>query len=74
MTFLTAVRSMERWLALRALRTTVCLARFLADLMLATEGSWIRRLEAGSVKTGVEIWVEAWVQLERPEIMADSVA
>jgi hypothetical protein len=35
-TFLTAVRSIERWLALRALRTTVCLARFLADLMLAT--------------------------------------
>jgi len=30
------VRSMERWLVLRALRTTVCLARFLADLMLAT--------------------------------------
>ena len=37
-TFLTAVRSIERWLALRALRTTVCLARFLADLMLATTG------------------------------------
>jgi hypothetical protein len=33
---LTAVRSMERWLTLRALRTMVCLARFLADLMLAT--------------------------------------
>ncbi len=32
----TAVRSIERWLVLRALRTTVCLARFLADLMLAT--------------------------------------
>ncbi len=33
---LTAVRSCERWATLRALRTTVCLARFLADLMLAT--------------------------------------
>ena len=39
-TFLTAVRSIERWAALRALRTTVCLARFLADLMLATMESW----------------------------------
>src|SRR5690606_32229353 len=28
-TFLTAVRSCERWAVLRALRTTVCLARFL---------------------------------------------
>src|SRR5690606_21065131 len=37
-TFLTAVRSIERWLALRALRTTACLARFLDDLMLATKG------------------------------------
>src|SRR5690606_2903786 len=35
-TLLTEVRSIERWLAWRALRTTVCLARFLADLMLAT--------------------------------------
>src|SRR5690606_27947433 len=35
-TFLTAVRSIERWAALRALRTTACLARFLDDLMLAT--------------------------------------
>ena len=35
-TFLTEVRSMERWLLLRALRTMVCLARFLADLILAT--------------------------------------
>ena len=32
----TDVRSMERWLLLRALRTMVCLARFLADLILAT--------------------------------------
>ena len=39
-TFLTAVRSIERWLALRALRTTACLARFFADLMLATRESW----------------------------------
>ena len=29
-------RSIERWAALRALRTTACLARFFADLMLAT--------------------------------------
>ena len=36
-TFLTEVRSIERWAALRALRTTACLARFLEDLMLATE-------------------------------------
>src|SRR5690606_41827161 len=35
-TFLTAVRSIERWAALRALRTTACLARLLDDLMLAT--------------------------------------
>src|SRR5690606_37950288 len=41
-TFLTAVRSCERWAVLRALRTTVCLARFWADLMLATMGSWKR--------------------------------
>jgi hypothetical protein len=27
---------MERWATLRSLRTTVCLARFLADLILAT--------------------------------------
>src|SRR5690554_8086631 len=39
-TFFTAVRSCERWLALRWLRTTACLARFLDDLMLATAGSW----------------------------------
>src|SRR5690606_33877949 len=39
-TFLTAVRSCERCAVLRALRTTVCLARFWADLMLATMGSW----------------------------------
>src|SRR5690606_27363581 len=26
-----------------ALRTTACLARFLADLMLATAGSWLKR-------------------------------
>src|SRR5690606_30221586 len=39
-TFFTAVRSCERWAVLRALRTTVCLARFWADLMLATMGSW----------------------------------
>ena len=37
-TFLTAVRSCERWALLRALRTMVCLARFLADLILATVG------------------------------------
>src|SRR5690606_11532830 len=38
-TFLTAVRICERWLLLRRLRTTACLARFLEDLMLATVGS-----------------------------------
>src|SRR5690606_1192608 len=41
-TFFTAVRSIERWLLLRWLRTMVCLARFLADLMLATLESWKR--------------------------------
>ena len=35
-TFLTAVRSIERWATLRALRAMVCLARFCADLILAT--------------------------------------
>src|SRR5690554_1076817 len=39
-TFFTAVRSCERWLLLRWLRTTACLARFLEDLMLATMESW----------------------------------
>src|SRR5699024_5826554 len=39
-TFFTAVRSCERWLLLRWLRTTACLARFLEDLMLATVESW----------------------------------
>ena len=29
----------ERWLVLRALRTVACLARFFADLILATAGS-----------------------------------
>src|SRR5690606_3809829 len=42
-TFLTAVRSIERWLLLRMLRTTACLARFLEDLMLATMNSWMAR-------------------------------
>src|SRR5690606_14001185 len=42
-TFLTAVRIIERWLLLRMLRTTACLARFLEDLMLATMNSWMAR-------------------------------
>lgn len=35
--FLTAVRNIERCAVFRSLRTTVCLTRFLADLILATE-------------------------------------
>src|SRR5690606_27710908 len=42
-TFLTAVRIIERWLLLRMLRTTACLARFFEDLMLATMNSWMAR-------------------------------
>src|SRR3546814_19873934 len=41
--FLTEVRSIERWLMLRRLRTTACLARFFEDLMLATMFSWMAR-------------------------------
>ena len=37
-TFLMEVRSIERWPVLRSLRTTACLARFLADLIFATVG------------------------------------
>src|SRR3546814_11833333 len=42
-TFLTEVRSIDRWLLLRRLRTTACLARFFEDLMLATLYSWMAR-------------------------------
>src|SRR5688572_30627358 len=61
-TFFTAVRSIERWLALRALRTTVCLARFLADLMFATANSWklVReRWDCG--KSDRKVWWIQWV-------------
>src|SRR5690606_34291418 len=75
-TFFTAVRSIERWLALRELRTRVCLARFLADLMWATEGSWKRFWK--------RLW-EWWIPAgpcgagqspgtRRPRIMGDSRA
>src|SRR5688572_19768803 len=61
-TFFTAVRSIERWLALRALRTTVCLARFLADLMFATANSWklVREIwDCG--KSDRKVWTIQWV-------------
>src|SRR3546814_9305171 len=42
-TFLTEVRSIERWPLLRRLRTTACLARFFEDLVLAQMYSWMGR-------------------------------
>src|SRR6478735_9917060 len=71
MTFLTAVRSMERWATLRSLRTTVCLARFLADLILATTeilvglvlgGSSACRLASGRRnRVDPKLWTIQWL-------------
>ena len=55
-TFLTAVRSIERWATLRALRAMVCLARFCADLILAT--AW--NLSGRCRKWIVARWIENW--------------
>src|SRR5690606_9202062 len=72
-TFLTAVRSCERWATLRALRTTVCLARFLADLMLAT-GEDPGKSVGGAMKTARWQACPRTKEYGRLEIMGDSMA
>src|SRR5690348_9838213 len=67
-TFLTAVRSIERWATLRALRTTVCLARFLADLMLATREILVGRSpeRRGLGRKDRKLWAIQWLGSTRP--------